>query len=101
MLILAGLSHPKHGGRIISARPRPFASDVDQLLAFVIPAARADAVGRLGLVAIRALGERGRGERVVGSPLVAARFAVAALRIRHDSVPILSSRPGALSSGDR
>src|SRR6266545_4045454 len=85
-----GFFHPKRGGL-----------DVDQLLPFVVPAAGADAMGRFGLVAVRTLGERGCGERVVSAPLVAAGLAVAALGVGHGLVTILSSGAGALSSADR
>ena len=63
------------GGRVSSDRAR--ALRVDRLLALVVPAARAHAVRLLGLVAVRALRERRRRQRVVRAALVAAGLAVA------------------------
>src|SRR5262245_25532045 len=56
---------------------------VDRLLALVVPAARAHAVRLLGFVAVRALRERGRRQRVVRAALVASGLAVSPLGIRH------------------
>jgi hypothetical protein len=57
--------------------------DAFDLATTVIAAVLADLMRRLELVALRALAERGRLERVVGAALGGARLGVSSFRIRH------------------
>jgi hypothetical protein len=53
----------------------------------VCPALLACTVGELALVAVRTLGEAGRGQEVVAAALGSPLFGVAPFRIRHCSIP--------------
>jgi hypothetical protein len=66
----------------------------DDFAAFVMSTLRAGAVRLLALVAIRALRERGRGEKVVGAAARGACFRVAPFWIRHEDLFV--SKPAAL-----
>src|ERR1035437_6928090 len=63
--------------------------DCDHFATLVLSALAADAVGKLTLVAVGALGGADRGEEVVAAPLCGALLGVAAFRIRHCSFPFM------------
>jgi hypothetical protein len=57
----------------------------------VCPALLACTVWELALVAVRTLGEAGRGQEVVAAAFRSPLFGVAPFRIRHCSIPFKSS----------
>jgi hypothetical protein len=59
--------------------------DRSDLTSFVVPAVRAHAVRRLGLVTLRARPDGSRLQRVMRAPLATARLGVTAFWIRHRS----------------
>jgi len=73
--------------------------DLQHGAAFIHSAFGAGAMGQLLLVAARALGEPGCGEKVVGTAVSCTARGVAPLRIRHDvfSLSAISSQPSAIS----
>jgi ABC-type cobalamin transport system permease subunit len=59
--------------------------------ALVLTALAACTMGKLALVAVRALGEAGRGQEVVAAALGSPLFGVAPFWIRHCSIPFESA----------
>jgi hypothetical protein len=60
--------------------------DFDDFAPLVVAALRAGAVRELAFVAIRALGERARGQEIMRTPARAARLGVSPFRIRHNNL---------------